>query len=124
MNQPPKNILFVCAQNRIRSYTAEVMFADSNCYQIRSRGVARDARASLTEDDLDWADVVFVMEKNHRNRMIKKFRDKARNKRIVCLYIDDIYDPMEASLIAELRFKLAPYLEIPEEMGDIPPCPD
>ena len=124
MNQPPKSILFVCAQNRIRSYTAEVMFADSDRYQIRSRGVARDARVSLTEDDLDWADVVFVMEKNHRNRIIKKFRDKARNKRIVCLYIDDIYGPMEASLIAELRFKLAPYLEIPEEMGNIPPCPD
>jgi len=55
---------------------------------------------------------------------LKKFRDKARNKRIVCLYIDDIYGPMEASLIAELRFKLAPYLEIPEKVGNTPSCPD
>lgn len=114
MNPPPRNILFVCAQNRIRSYTAEKMFADSNRYQIRSRGVASDARIPLSENDLSWADIIFVMEKNHRNRMVKRFGEKARNKTIVCLYIEDIYDPMEESLIAELRFKLSPYLDVPE----------
>jgi len=114
MNQPIQNILFVCAQNRIRSYTAEKMFADSECYQIRSRGIAPDARIPLSDIDLDWADVVFVMEKNHRNRMIKRFREKARNKRIICLYIEDIYEPMEESLMSELRFKLSPYLDIPK----------
>ena len=114
MNQPIKNILFICAQNRIRSYTAEKMFADSNLYQVRSRGVASDAKVLLSENDLNWADIVFVMEKSHRNRMIKRFREKARNKRIICLYIEDIYEPMEEMLIAELRFKLSPYLEIPK----------
>lgn len=113
MTSTIQNVLFVCAQNRIRSYTAEKMFADSNRYKIRSRGIAADARIPLTDDDLDWADVVFVMEKNHRNRIYKRFRDKAKSKRITCLYIEDIYEPMEDSLIAELRYKLSPYLEIP-----------
>ena len=114
MNQPTQNILFVCAQNRIRSYTAEKMFANSNHYHVRSRGIASDARIPLSEADLNWADIIFVMEKNHRNRILKRFSEKARNKSIVCLYIEDIYVPMEESLIAELRFKLSPYLDIPK----------
>ena len=115
MNPLPQNILFVCAQNRIRSYTAEKLFADSNRYHVRSRGVAPDARIPLSENDLHWADVIFVMEKNHRNRMIKRFGETARNKTIVCLYIEDIYEPMEELLIAELRFKLSPYLDVPKD---------
>ena len=115
MNQSIKNILFVCAQNRIRSYTAEKMFANSDRYHIRSAGVASDARIPISESDLDWADVIFVMEKNHRNRMVKRFRDKARNKTIICLFIEDIYEPMEEALIAELRFKLAAYLDVPKQ---------
>ena len=113
MGNSNQNILFVCAQNRIRSYTAEKMFADSNHYRIRSRGVASDARIPLSEDDIDWADVIFVMEKNHRNRIVKRFREKAKSKTIICLYVDDIYEPMEESLIAELRLKLSSYLDIP-----------
>ena len=115
MNQSIKNILFVCAQNRIRSFTAEKMFANSDRYQIRSAGVAADARIPLSESDLDWADVVFVMEKNHRNRIVKRFREKARSKTIICLYIEDIYEPMEETLIAELQYKLSGYLDVPKQ---------
>jgi predicted protein tyrosine phosphatase len=45
-------ILFVCAQNKIRSVTAEKMFAGSQRYQVRSRGVGNDARIKLTAGDL------------------------------------------------------------------------
>jgi predicted protein tyrosine phosphatase len=114
-SRPIKKILFVCAQNKIRSVTAEKMFAGSPHYQVRSRGVANDARVKLTEDDLGWADVVFVMEKNHKNRITKKFRHKTSGKTIICLFIEDIYEPMEASLLAELRHKLSPYLVLPPE---------
>lgn len=110
-----ENVLFICAQNKIRSYTAEKLFEKSPCYKIRSRGVAADARVPLTQADLDWADIVFVMEKNHRNRIYKKFKEKAMKKRIICLYIEDIYEPMEEPLIAELRYKLLPYLELPPD---------
>ncbi len=108
-----KKVLFVCAQNKIRSYTAERMLAGSMHYDVRSRGVANDARIKLTEADLGWADLIFVMEKNHKNRIAKEFRDAIAGKRIVCLFIEDIYDPMEESLVAELRRKLAPHLLLP-----------
>jgi protein-tyrosine phosphatase len=114
MSESIRNILFVCARNRIRSVAAEKLFTDSNQYKVRSRGIASDARIPLTENDLNWADVVFVMEKNHRNRIVKKFREKTTGKRIICLYIEDIYEPMEESLFTELKFKLSSYLEIPQ----------
>ena len=107
-------VLFICAQNKIRSFTAEKMFEGSQRYRVRSRGVAKDSRVKLTEGDLGWADVVFVMEKNHKNIINKKFREQSHGKRIICLFIEDIYDPMEDILIAELRRKLAPYLLLPE----------
>ena len=109
-----KKLLFVCARNKIRSLTAEKLFSGSQQYQVRSRGVANDARIRLTAADLGWADLVFAMEKNHKNRIQQKFREAAADKKIVCLFIEDIYQPMEPALLAELRNKLAPYLELPE----------
>jgi len=107
-------ILFVCARNKIRSYTAERMFAGSHLYDVKSRGVAKEARIRLTESDLRWADLVFVMEKNHKNRITRDFRAATAGKEIIVLFIEDIYQPMEPDLVTELREKLAPYLSIPE----------
>ena len=89
------------------------MFSGSQLFHVRSRGVARDARIKLTEGDIGWADLIFVMEKNHKNIISKKFSECLRAKRIVCLFIEDIYDPMEDALIEELRRKLSPYLLLP-----------
>jgi predicted protein tyrosine phosphatase len=105
----PRKLLFVCAQNKIRSFTAEKLLSHSPFYSVRSRGVANDARIKITKGDIGWADVIFVMEKNHKNRIMKDFRDLISGKKIVCLFIEDIYDPMEEALIDELRNKLKPH---------------
>lgn len=107
-------VLFVCAQNKIRSYTAEKMLSGSSHYQVRSRGVSRNARVKLTAGDIGWADMIFVMEKDQKTRIVNQFSEKIAGKKIVCLFIDDIYVPMEDALIEELRCKLAPYLQLPE----------
>jgi predicted protein tyrosine phosphatase len=107
-------VLFICAQNKIRSTTAEKMFAGSLLYDVKSRGVAKDARIKLTAADLRWADLIFVMEKNHKNRIAKEFPEESAGRKIVVLFIEDIYEPMEASLIAILRRQLAPHVVLPE----------
>lgn len=109
----PQKLLFVCAQNKIRSLTAERIFVKSEKYQVRSRGVAPAARIRLNERDLGWADVVFVMEKEHKNRIVKTFREASAGKEIICLFIEDIYVYMQPALIEELRCKLAPHVELP-----------
>lgn len=107
-------VLFVCARNKIRSYTAEKMFSGSPHYQVRSRGVAKGARVKLTAGDIGWADIIFVMEKEHKARIVEDFREHVAGKKIVCLFIEDIYEPMEEALIEELRCKVEPYLVLPE----------
>jgi protein-tyrosine phosphatase len=107
-------VLFVCAQNKIRSYTAERIFYDSDTWEVRSRGVSKNARIHLTEADLRWADRVFVMEKNHKDRITQDFGSVIPAKKIVVLFIEDLYKPMEPELIALLRHKLEPYLSLPE----------
>ena len=72
-------------------------------------------RIKLTEADIHWAEIIFVMEKNHKNRIAKDFRSAIVGKKIVCLFIKDIYDPMAEDLIAVLRQKIAPYLQLPEK---------
>lgn len=109
-----QKVLFVCAQNKMRSYTAEKIFAGSAHYDVNSRGVAKNARIKLTESDIRWADLIFVMEKNHKDRMAKAFPAAISGKRVICLFIEDIYEPMEPALISELRHKLAPHLLLPE----------
>jgi predicted protein tyrosine phosphatase len=107
-----EKLLFVCARNRIRSLTAEQMFAGSQLYDVKSRGVASNARIKLTAKDLAWADRVFVMEKNHKNRITELFSDVIDGSDIVCLHIEDAYQPMEPALIDELKAKLASYVEL------------
>src|SRR6187551_2379897 len=100
-------VLFVCARNKIRSLTADKMFTGSLLYDVRSRGVANDARIKLSGSDLCWADLIFVMEKNQKDRFAKKYREEITGKKIVVLFIEDIYEPMEKGLIAILRQQLA-----------------
>jgi predicted protein tyrosine phosphatase len=63
----------------------------------------KDARIKLTEFDIAWADVIFAMEKEHKNRIAKDFASAIVGKGIVCLLIEDIYHPMEEELIAVLH---------------------
>jgi predicted protein tyrosine phosphatase len=105
-------VLFVCSRNLSRSLTAERMFAGSPFYDVKSRGLAPQARIRLTEADLRWADQVYVMEKDHQDRIRERFRAAAEGKRIVCLHIDDVYEPMAPELVAVLRDRLAPHLEV------------
>jgi predicted protein tyrosine phosphatase len=107
-----KKVLFVCARNKIRSLTAEKMLAGSQFYDAKSRGVARDARIKLRESDIAWADIIFVMEKNHKDCIVKDFRSAMAGKEMVCLFIEDVYEPMEGKLITVLRQKLAPFLPL------------
>jgi predicted protein tyrosine phosphatase len=80
---------------------------------VKSRGVAKGARIKLTAGELRWADLIFVMEKEHKNRIAKEFREDVVGKKIVCLFIEDIYEPMEKSLIAILRANHTPHLVLP-----------
>jgi hypothetical protein len=41
--------------------------------------------APVTPELLAWADVIFVMERHHRNKLLKQFRANIKNQKIVVL---------------------------------------
>ncbi len=104
------NILFVCARNRLRSPTAERVFADHPGVETDSAGLAPDADVRLSGDQLHWADLVVVMEKSHRTKLKRGFARALGGTRVVCLDIPDRYDFMEPALIALLEERMRPHL--------------
>jgi predicted protein tyrosine phosphatase len=68
-----RKALFICSRNRLRSPTAERVFAAWPNVETDSAGLAPDADAPLSAEQIEWADIVFVMEKAHRNRLSKQF---------------------------------------------------
>jgi predicted protein tyrosine phosphatase len=104
------NVLFVCSQNRLRSPTGEQVFADWPGITTASAGTNADAEEPLTGEWVEWADLIFVMEKTHRNKVQKKFRTNIKSTRVVCLHIPDEYECMDPDLIRILKAKVSPYL--------------
>jgi predicted protein tyrosine phosphatase len=117
----PLKLLFVCSRNRIRSLSAEKLFEGFPAYQVRSVGTQSDARIAVTAGHIGWADMIFVMEKSHLNRISRKFPEALRGKRIVTLHIPDEYQFMQRELLDELRGKLGPYVTLPDEPRFIVP---
>ncbi|WP_316797150.1 protein tyrosine phosphatase [Pedobacter agri] len=99
------NILFVCSRNKWRSTTAETIYKNHATHQVRSAGTEPSARIKLTEKHLFWADIIFVMEKKHRQRIIAKFGEGITDKQIIVLDIPDEYQYMDEDLIEELTQK-------------------
>jgi len=105
-----KHILFLCSQNKLRSPTAEAIFADHPAIDVDSAGLNNDAEVPLSEEQVRWADLIIVMEKTHRNRLNRKFKNVLAGKRIAVLDIPDEYDYMDPSLIALLKTRCASYI--------------
>jgi predicted protein tyrosine phosphatase len=105
-----RNVLFVCSQNRLRSPTAEQVFADWPGIETSSAGTNNDAENPLSHELIEWADVIFVMEKAHRNKLLKKYRSVMNGKRLICLHIPDDYDFMDPALVNLLKSKIPQYL--------------
>ena len=109
----PTKLLFICSRNRFRSLTAEKIFADVPGFQVRSAGTQPEARVVLTEGHIGWADVIFVMEKSHLQKLRRKFGSALDDKRIVTLHIPDEFQFMQPELIDELQTKVAQHLDLP-----------
>lgn len=111
--------LFVCSQNRLRSPTAEDTFAQWHGVETASAGTDGQASSPLDAEIIEWAEIIFVMERAHRNRLTKRFGDHLRNKRLVVLDIPDEYEFMEPALVRILERKVSPHLL---RLGGTPPA--
>jgi len=108
-----KTFLFVCSQNRLRSPTAEQIFAHRRDIEVASAGTNHDAETPLSVELLRWADVIVVMEKTHRNKLQRRLRAALGGKRVICLDIPDEYEFMEPGLVSLLEARMARHLPAP-----------
>jgi len=105
-----RNVLFICSQNRLRSPTAEHIFSDWPGIEVQSAGLNQGAEVPVSPEILDWAELIFVMEKAHRNKLAKKFQRHLGGKRVICIDIPDEYEYMDPVLIQLLMQKVTRFL--------------
>lgn len=103
------NLLFICSRNQWRSPTAEKIF-NSQHHQSTSAGTEESARIKVNEKHIHWADIIFVMEKKHKQRLQLKFPEILAQKQIVILDIPDEYQYMDEELIEMLQQSVSPHL--------------
>ena len=94
MDNKSRSVLFVCSANVDRSTTAEDYF--SAIYpnlEFRSCGTNKsicfqEGSNYLDEEDLEWADVIYVMQRKHL-KAIKSFSKLKLSNKIEILNIPD-----------------------------------
>jgi predicted protein tyrosine phosphatase len=105
-----KKILFVCSQNKLRSPTAEAVFSNAPNLVVRSAGLNNDAEVPLGVEDIEWAEIIFVMEQAQKRKLQKRFKASLKNQKLVSLGIPDDYEYMQPELIALLKKKVPQFL--------------
>lgn len=105
-----QRVLFLCTANRLRSPTAEQVFATWPNLEVASAGLAHDAVETVTPEHFEGVDTIFVMEKAHRNKLSKRFKAHIGKARVICLNIPDDYDFMQPELISLLKARVTPHL--------------
>jgi predicted protein tyrosine phosphatase len=104
------NVLFVCSANQLRSPTAEQVFSAWPGLETDSAGLNRRARTLLSSEQIEWADIIFVMEKTHRSKLARSFRRHLNGKRVICLDIPDDYEFMDPVLVRLLETRAGRFL--------------
>jgi predicted protein tyrosine phosphatase len=107
-----KKLLFLCSRNKLRSPTAEAIFSEYEDIQVESAGLDKYAEVTVSTETIEWADIIFVMEKSHKQKLSKNFQPYLKDKRIICLDIPDEYEYMEPALIELLKKKVLPLLRM------------
>jgi predicted protein tyrosine phosphatase len=103
------NLLFICSEGKNRSVTAADLY--KNEYNTCSKGIYSSFIVNL-EKEIAWADLIFVMEKQHEETLMNYYEKILKNKPVFNLNIEDIYlknDPMLEKIIKE---KVDPLLNL------------
>lgn len=98
----------------LRSPTAENVLSRPADIEVQSAGTNNDADNPLTRELVEWADIIFVMEKQHRSKLQRRFRPALKAARVICLDIPDDYAFWAPALVRLLEAKVSRYLPVPK----------
>ena len=86
------------------------MFCEHPGIECASAGLSHDAEVPLSAELIEWADLIFVMEKQHKSKLSAQYKPELLGKKVVCLNIPDNYKFMEPALVKLLEVKVTPFL--------------
>ncbi len=105
-----RRLLFICSQNKLRSPTAETVYSEHPRIEVDSAGLNHDSVVPLSPEQIEWADLILVMEKSHRTKLSKRFQKHLSGKRVVVLGIPDDYDYMDPVLVDLIKSRCAKFI--------------
>ncbi|MCA9375069.1 phosphotyrosine protein phosphatase [Candidatus Dojkabacteria bacterium] len=111
------NLLFVCGRNKKRSKTAEKVYSNTPEIGVRSAGVSSKSPHAISEKDLLWADVIFVMEAKYREQILHKFKYMEKLPEIIDLEIPDLYEFMDPKLVSLIKGGVREWLQDNETLA-------
>lgn len=83
-----------------------------------SAGLDNDAIVPLSPEQVEWADIIFLMEKKHREKLNRKFKRYLNGQRVIVLNIPDNYGYMDPALVELLKTKVSPLLRSGPGLGE------
>jgi predicted protein tyrosine phosphatase len=104
-------LLFVCSRNQWRSPTAEQVWRSDPRVLARSAGTSPNARHTISAADVQWANVILVMEEKHKSRIKAEFTRLMDHKPVHVLDIPDEYKFMDAELVEILEIAVESIIE-------------
>ena len=115
MSSDRLNVLFVCSRNQWRSPTAGQVWRRHPKLNVRSGGTSPRARHTVSAPDIEWADVVIVMEQKHKSRLVADFGDLLAGKLVHVLDIPDVYKYMDPELVELLELSVSSVLGLQDK---------
>lgn len=104
------NILFICSRNQWRSPTGERVYKNHPAVSARSAGTSPRAKRTISANDIQWAELILVMEHKHKQRLQANFNRLLAHKRIIVLDIPDEYQYMDPELVTIFKQCVAPLI--------------
>ena len=106
-----RRVLFVCTGNSERSPTAEKYFRNwKGVWETKSAGIRPVyGGIALSQELVDWADLVVCMEEEHRAFLEAQFN--CNPEKVKVANIADRYFRDDPELVRELDRKIKPMLE-------------
>jgi len=85
------------------------IYRNDDRIEVRSAGMSAKSRHPLSTADVEWADLILVMESRYKTRIIEQFRALPLPE-IENLDIPDEYQYMDPELITNIQIGVEPYI--------------
>lgn len=102
--------LFICGKARMRSPTAVDIAVQKWGIKADFAGLSNDADEKLSLEQIEWADIILVMERRQLARLKSGFGPALKGKKTASLNIPDRYQFMEPALVDLLIQRLRTHL--------------